>query len=264
MSTCLTSANGLRSQNFVGSNGATESLYSCAFASNFTQVSLCCKPDVVHAFSDDPCYSWCDLPASLNSQFDSRELDYFQYFTACLNSTGESINMLWCHAQPRIIINPTVTPTSTRATSTFDSAKFCATNDPQTLISVNDPHPACGILPSTKNSLALEACCQPSAVKYSVIHCYEYCPLPRGNGFRGVGNLTYDQAMGSFKTCLQEYGNRTADVFDGIFCRVNGSEIDMKGTIFGTTRYLTGGSGQMGDGIGWTLMVAVGFWMMAF
>ncbi|TID21790.1 hypothetical protein E2P81_ATG05059 [Venturia nashicola] len=265
MSTCSRSINGLLSQNFIGSNGTTESLYSCAFASNLTQASPCCKPDIVHPFSEDPCYSWCDLPTSLNSQFDSGELDYFQYFKACLNSTGEDIRMLWCHAQPHIIANPTPTTTmSVKATSTFDSAGFCKTNDAQSLIAVNDPLPACGILPSTRNSRALEVCCQPSAVKYSVVHCYEYCPLPRGNGFRGVGNLTYDQALGSFKTCLQQYGNETADVFDGIFCRVNGSVIDLKGTVFGTTRYLTGGGGKRAERVGWALiLVVLGLWMFA-
>jgi hypothetical protein len=243
MSTCSSvTTNGLLSQNFTGSGGS--SFYSCAFLSNYTQASKCCSPDKVNAFPD-PCYSWCDLPASMNEEFDSDAVDYFQYMKGCLNATGEDIGPLWCHAQPHIVQSPTMTMSS-QPTSTFDAAAFCATQSGQDAISGPvDPSPGCGILPNLTNSVMLVKCCQPAPAQYSVMHCYEYCTLPRGNGFRGVGNLTCDEALGSFKACLLQEGNNSQRVFDGVFCRVNGSEIDLKGTVFSTTKYLTGQAGQL-------------------
>jgi hypothetical protein len=34
-------------------------------------------------------------------------------------------------------------------------------------------------------------------------------------------------------------GKNGQSTFDGIFCRVNGSEIDLRGSVFETTKYLT-------------------------
>jgi hypothetical protein len=196
----------------------------------------------------------------MNDAFDSDSVDYFNYFKACLNATGDDIGPLWCHAQPHVIFSPTTT-TATRPTSTFDSAAFCATTAPQDAISGPvDPFPGCGILPNLTNSDTLVKCCQPAPAKWSVLHCYEYCTLPRGNGFRGVGNLTYDEALGSFKACLLQEGNNSQSVFDGVFCRVNGSEIDLKSTVFGTTKYLTGRAGRIGvESAGLAVMAALGF-----
>lgn len=183
----------------------------------------------------------------MNTQFSTREIDYYQYFQGCLNATGEKVTMLWCHAQPHVIassVSATATMTSTTPTSTFNSAQFCATADPQAAIAGPvDPAPGCGILPNTTNTDQLERCCQPAAVKYSVVHCYEYCALPRGSGFRGAGDLTYDEALGSFKACMLQQGNGNESVLDGVFCRVNESAVDIKGT-FGTTKYLTGVAGR--------------------
>lgn len=78
----------------------------------------------------------------------------------------------------------------------------------------------------------------------------EYCYLPYGNEFRGVGNLTYDQTLGSFKTCMLERGNQSETALDGLVCRVNATAIDLKTTTFGTTKYLTGGSGKVGVEVG--------------
>jgi hypothetical protein len=92
--------------------------------------------------------------------------------------------------------------------------------------------------------LALEACCSPSPVKWSIIHCYEYCYLPRGNTFRGLKdgrNLTDDQILGSFKACMKEQGNGTNAAFDGLLCRANTSAIDLSTAEFETDKYLTGG-----------------------
>lgn len=245
MSSC--SPNGLLSQPFTGGN--TTSLYACAFASNASRAATCCSPDTPHPFSD-PCYSWCDLPASMNSQFDTGEVDFYQYFHGCLNATGEKVTMLWCHAQPHVVAssNPsaaTATTTSATPTGTFNNTQFCATADPQSAIAGPvDSGPGCGILPNTTNTDQLERCCQPAAVKYSVAHCYEYCALPRGNGFRGAGNLSYDEALGSFKACMLQQGNGNQSVLDGVFCRVNGSAVDITGT-FGTTKYLTGAAGRI-------------------
>jgi hypothetical protein len=229
--------NGLMSQPFTGGNDS--SYYSCAFLSNYTLASKCCSPDKPHPF-DDACYSWCDLPASMNSAFDSDEVDDFQYFMGCLNATGETIGPLWCHAQPHVIFNSATATRSSAPTSSFNSTAYCATNDPQSFISEPDSSPACGILPNTSNTLAFEACCQPAPVQWSVQHCYEVCGLPRGTAFRGEGNLTYDQALGSFKACLLQKANGSQSGLDGVFCRVNETRIDLRGTTFSTTQYLTG------------------------
>lgn len=239
------STNGLLSQNFTG--GGADSEYSCAFATNYTSLATkCCASSGIHPLGD-PCYSWCDLPASMNYAFDTDNPDYFQYFKGCLNSTGLSGGPLWCHAVPHIVVNPTPTTTSTRTATPASviQASYCATANPQNDIAVNDPAPACGILANQTNTEALQYCCAPAAVKWTVEHCWEYCPLPRGNNFRGVGNLTYDQTLGSFKTCLQQQSSNAATAFDGIFCRVNGSEIDLQRTTFQTTQYLTGGGTRL-------------------
>jgi hypothetical protein len=250
------SVNGLLSQNFTG--GGT-SFYSCAFPSNYTLASKCCSPDTVHPFPIDPCYSWCDLPASMDAAFDADDVDYYQYFQGCLNTTGEETGPLWCHAQPHVI-RPTAITTKAAPTSTFDAVAWCATQNPQELISVPGPKPACGILPNQSNSDALVKCCQPAPAQWSVMHCYEYCGLPQGTGFRGVGNLTYDETLGSFKACLLQEGNGSQSVFDGVYCRTNGMPIDLRSTTFGTTKYLTGMAGRFGVGRGfWLLLVAFGF-----
>ncbi|KAF2430555.1 hypothetical protein EJ08DRAFT_697298 [Tothia fuscella] len=241
---CTTvSTNGLLSQNFTGGGSSS---YSCAFLSNYTLASQCCSSiSPPQKFANEPCYSWCDLPASMDAQFDSDEVDYFQYFKGCLNATGETTGPLWCHAQPHIFRpTGTTTTTTTKPTSTFNAATFCATQNPQVLISVPDPKPACGILPNHTNTNALERCCQPAPVQWSIIHCYEYCGLPMGSGFRGVGNLTYDETLGSFKTCLLQEGNNSQSVLEGIICRSNGTPIDLQNTTFGTTKYLTGTGGR--------------------
>jgi hypothetical protein len=159
--------------------------------------------------------------------------------------------MLWCAAVPHIVSQSARPPS--QPTSTFDAAKWCATSDPQSLIGTYDPQPACGILPNQSNTLALEACCQPAPVEWSVVHCLEYCGLPLGTGYRGVGNLTFDEALGSFKTCLTQKGNGSQDGLDGVLCRVNGSAIDLKNITFATTKYLTGSG----------LRVSVESWIVA-
>jgi hypothetical protein len=244
--TCASvSTNGLLSQNLTGTIGG-DSSYACGFLSNYTLASKCCTPEAVHTFDADPCYSWCDLPASMTDEIDNDpSFDMLAYMDACLNTTGETIGPLWCRLTQAHVITSSGTDDDTPApTSTFSADKFCETSDPQQLIAVNDPWPACGILPNNSNHLALEACCSPSPVKWTVIHCLEYCYLPRGNAFRGLNdgrNLTDDQILGSFKACMLEKGNGTDAAFDGLLCRVNGSAIDLMTATFETDKYLTGG-----------------------
>ncbi|KIW06703.1 uncharacterized protein PV09_02403 [Verruconis gallopava] len=240
------SYNGILQMNLTGTIGS-DSYYACAFLSNYTLAQKCCAPEKVHSFDEDKCYSWCDMPASMNDEIDTEGFDLLDYMRSCLNQTGETIGPLWCRlTQAHAITSPNSisTDSSSAPTSTFSAEKFCATEDPQTLISVNDPWAACGTLPNNSNHLALEACCQPAPVKWSVVHCYEYCYLPRGNAFRGLSdsrNLTDDQILGSFKTCMLQKGNGTGSELEGLVCRVNGSAIDLKTTAFQTDRYLTGG-----------------------
>ncbi|KAF1811985.1 hypothetical protein P152DRAFT_40264 [Eremomyces bilateralis CBS 781.70] len=236
-SSCSTiSNNGLLNQPF--GYPESDSYYACGFPSNYTQAAQCCGTDPV-AFSD-PCYSSCGLPASMNDDFDLDRIDYFDYMKSCLNSTGEVIDYLWCHATPHAIQLPPSTTKPPKSTSTFDQAQHCATADPQQAISVPDPKPACGMLPNMPNSDAFGHCCQPAPVQWSVFKCYEYCGLPRGSGFGGKGNLTEDEILGSFKTCMLQRGNGSEAVFDGLYCRANREALDLRATNFTTTTYLTG------------------------
>ena len=94
---------GLLSQDLTGTSGS-DSYYACGFLSNYTRAATCCAPETVHEFSD-PCYSWCDLPASMNQQIDTdRDLSMLDHMQSCLNETGESIGPLWCRmTQPHVI-----------------------------------------------------------------------------------------------------------------------------------------------------------------
>jgi hypothetical protein len=236
MTTCTDiSVNGLLSQPF--SLPVSTSFYACAFASNQTQATECCG-DTPQPFPDT-CYSYCDLPSSLNTQFDlGTGPDAFSYMQSCLNATGDLVPALWCQAAPHII--PEIATTKPAPTSTFNADLFCATNDPLTLISSYDPLPECGVLPNGTNAEVLSECCYGMVVKWSVVHCYQYCGLPLQKPGNPPGpKIGYDAALGSFKTCLQQRGGDDAGL-EGIICKVNGSGIDLKSTTFATTQYLTG------------------------
>jgi hypothetical protein len=256
--------NGLLNQELVGTVGG-DSYYACGFLSNYTRASTCCASEAVHEFPD-PCYSWCDLPASMNNQIDNdRDFSMLDYMSSCLNQTGETIGPLWCRlTQPHVNILPKTTTTDTATpTPTQSHEEYCEEQDRQSAISVQDPWAACGILSSNPNHLAFEACCQPAPAQWARRKCFEWCYLPRGNifrGFRDSRNLTDDQILGSFKTCMiQEVGDE-ARAFDGLWCRANESAIDLGAMTFQTAEYLMEGRMETGSS---PSIASPGAWMMA-
>lgn len=236
--------NGLLDQDLTGSIGG-DSYYACGFLSNYTRAATCCSPETMHKFPD-PCYSWCDLPSSLNNQIDTdREFSTLDYMQSCLNQTGETIGPLWCRlTKAHVVTLPKTTTESAVPSQTPTHEEYCATVDRQAATSIQDPWPACGMLPTSQNELAFRTCCQPSPAQWGARKCIEWCYLPRGNVFAGMRdsrNLTDDQILGSYKTCMiKEVGNE-ASAFDGLWCRVNGSAIELGATTFTETKYLMGG-----------------------
>ncbi|KAF2396048.1 hypothetical protein EJ06DRAFT_585573 [Trichodelitschia bisporula] len=252
------SSSGVLSQSFPESDTLSDSFYSCAFPAASIPLAQPCCGETPHLFAADPCYAYCDLPADMNAAFDAATSKTgtraFDYMKQCLNSTGEPVGALWCHAQPHIV-RPTATTTTQRATSTFDAAAYCATLDMRPLLSRVDPAPGCAVRPQERYADNLLACCQPGYGRWGSGRCYEWCPAPRGTGYHGMGNLSYEAAMGSFRACMLEKGNGSLDVFEGVWCRFNGSEVDLR-TSFAGMEYLTGSAGRVGvEGVGWGLVV---------
>lgn len=265
--TCSISVDGVLSLGIPTHDSA--SYYACATASNYTRLASCCG-STPHVYSQDPCYSWCDLPASLNSQFDNcdgDDCDAYSYMQECLTQDPNTeIEALYCSATPHVIYG-TATTTASTPTSTFDSGDFCADEWPpaQTeLATVLDPYPGCAVLENATNYHVLNQCCSPSPVQYSVGQCYVYCALPRGTNFRGEGDLTTDQALGSFKACMIEYasGLDNKTLFGGIYCRANQTQVLLNQSDFGTTKYLTGHARPMARTVDWLLVSLTAFLAM--
>lgn len=259
----------------------SDSYYSCATASNASRLAHCCSPSPVNAYESDPCYSWCDLDADLNAQFDSSSTGgddngtAFSYMRRCLDGGDDSTNSadasvpLYCRAKPHVVV-ASATTTAATPTSTFDTASFCRSEwppDETQLAGLFSPQAGCAMLENATNYHVLNRCCQPAPVQYSVLHCYVYCRLPRGSGFRGDGNLTADVALGSFKACMLEYagGLSNESLFDGIYCSANESRVWLNQSDFGTTKYLTGaGAGSTPLAHLWAglLPLLIAFWAL--
>lgn len=255
---CSLSVNELLSLGIPTTN--SPSYYACATASNYTRLAECCGSSTVNVYSQQPCYSWCDLPASLNTRFDDcafgtdDDCDAYAYMQSCLeNDPDTHVEVLHCSAEPHVITGTgTRTTTSTSSPApTFSTEAFCKSEWPPSqanLGGVLDPYPGCAVLENATNYHILQQCCSPSPVRYSVEECYVYCTLPRGDDYRGAGDLTTDQALGSFKTCMIKYasGLDNMSLFDGIYCRANSSRVLLNQSDFGTTQYLTGSAAWHG------------------
>lgn len=235
--------------------------YSCSTATNYTRFATCCAPEKPHVFSDNSCYSWCDLPASLNAQFDAADGDdAYSYMRNCLEENGTTtVEALYCSAKPHVMNSTssdgsddlgtgTATgtdsslPTST-STSTLTSG-FCKGIWPpkqSELAGYFDPDPGCAILLNASNIQSFEECCDPAPLKYATNECYEYCMLPKGDGTDGAGNLTVNQTLGSFKACMIKDGNGldNKSLFGGMYCRANKKAVNLSLQNFGAQAYLS-------------------------
>ncbi|KAF2093266.1 hypothetical protein NA57DRAFT_61779 [Rhizodiscina lignyota] len=247
---------------------SSSNYYSCSTATNYTRFATCCAPEKPHVFSENPCYSWCDLPSSLNAEFDEAigtDDDAYSYMKSCLEQDGTTtVQVLYCSAKPHVVSSSpgsgdddgfgTATATGTDAsfpTSTFDS---CATAWPprqSDLAGYVDPHAGCAILLNASNIHSFEECCDPAPLKLDVTDCYEYCVLPRGDGADGAGNLTVDQTLGSFKACMMKDGNGLDNrtLFGGMYCRANKSAVNLSADDFGAQAYLPSGTTSVTGGL---------------
>lgn len=226
---------------------SSESYYSCSTAANYTGFASCCSPSTVHSFPDNPCYVWCDLPASLNTQFDdctSYDCDAYSYIEQCLQDNGTDAKVLYCSSQPHVITSTaTATDTASYPTDTSYLYDTCESAWPPTktqLATYFDPDPGCAVLPNASNFQAFSSCCEPAEVEYDTSECWEYCLLPKGDGSSGQGNLTVDETLGSFKACLmkQAPGLDNTSLFGGMYCRANKSAVNLSVSDFGALDYL--------------------------
>lgn len=185
--------NGLLSQNLTGTVGG-DSSYACGFLSNYTKASTCCAPEIVHEFPD-PCYSWCDLPSSMNNQIDNdRDFSMLDYMKSCLNQTGETIGPLWCRmTQPHVIVLPksTATDGSAEPTSTFSAEEFCQLQTHNCPYQHTTHGPHAGFSPATPTTLhsnpaaSLRLQCGQSYIATSTVTCRE----EMRSGARGIAGI---------------------------------------------------------------------------
>lgn len=245
---------------------------SCVAPSTFTRFPTCCLPYATSYQANDQCFQWCHThddwylykPSTWplggfdvgNSTVSNATERLRLSFKACLAADGQSVtdDVVSCQA-------------NTQATVPSDYNFFgpnnitCDLRHPSTTLNLQPNHrPQCAIRPTGtgtantdgNNTATFDRCCGWAPRKWDSSHCYVYCELPRGNAFRGDGNLTADESLGSFKKCMINNGGGEV-ALDGIYCAGNDTMIDIKAYNVTTAAYLDGSSSNRPK-LGWTAL----------
>ena len=231
--------------------------FSCVAPSTFTRFPTCCLSWATSYQATDQCFQWCHAyddwyryspstwplggfdVGNLTSSNATERLRLS--FKACLAAGGQSVpdEAISCQANTQDTVPPDY--------NFFGPDNItCDLVHPSVVVGLQPgARPKCAIrttgTPSRgadgNNTAAFDHCCGWAPRRWDTEHCYVYCELPRGNAYRGDGNLTADESLGSFKKCLINNGG--GDVaLDGIYCSGNGTMIDIKAYNVTTTAYL--------------------------